>query len=48
MPSELNSVFLVNSESEAIELAALLARLYTKNHDLLSLRGSYFGFTHLV
>lgn len=46
--SNYNSVFLVNSESEAFELAFLMARLFTQKTDLLTLRGSYFGFTHLV
>lgn len=36
-------VHLVNSGAEAIDLAVLVARLYTGHHDLLTLRHSYHG-----
>lgn len=36
-------VHLVNSGSEAIDLAMLLARLYTKNFDLIAMRNSFHG-----
>lgn len=38
-------VYLVNSGTEANDLATLLARLYTGNHDVISLQGSYHGYS---
>lgn len=47
-PSYLDACYLVSSESEATELAVLLARLSSRQFDLVTLRGSYFGFTHMA
>jgi len=43
MPDPLNVVFLVNSASEANELALRLARAATGGHDLIVLEGAYHG-----
>lgn len=43
LPGELNVVYFVNSGSEANDLAILLARLYTKNHDIITLKNGYHG-----
>ena len=42
-PDEDYVVHFVNSGAEAVDLAILLARLYTGHHELLSLRGAYHG-----
>ena len=42
-PSRLSNIFLCNSGSEANELAILLAKLYTKANDVISLKNSYHG-----
>ncbi|XP_038223332.1 alanine--glyoxylate aminotransferase 2, mitochondrial [Zerene cesonia] len=44
-PGDLKVVYLVNSGSEANDLATLLARAYTGNHDIVSLQGSYHGYS---
>ncbi|PBC32658.1 Alanine--glyoxylate aminotransferase 2 [Apis cerana cerana] len=44
--SKLRVVYLTNSGSEANELAFLMARLYTRNHNIISLRNSYHGTTY--
>lgn len=36
-------VYLVNSGTEANDLAVLLAKLYTGNHNIISLQDSYHG-----
>ncbi|KAF8822739.1 putative Alanine--glyoxylate aminotransferase 2-like protein 1, partial [Cardiosporidium cionae] len=38
-------VYFLNSGSEATELALLLARAYTRNFDIIGLRGCYHGMT---
>uniref|UniRef100_A0A8C5AVF8 Alanine--glyoxylate aminotransferase 2, mitochondrial n=1 Tax=Gadus morhua TaxID=8049 RepID=A0A8C5AVF8_GADMO len=43
LPDPLKVVYLTNSGSEANDLAMLMARLHTGNHDMISLRGSYHG-----
>ena len=43
MPGELKVCYLVNSGSEANDLALLMARAYTGNYDVISLRNSYHG-----
>lgn len=43
MPEELSVVYLVNSGSEATELAFLMARLYTGAHEIISIRNGYHG-----
>ncbi|XP_050204725.1 alanine--glyoxylate aminotransferase 2 homolog 1, mitochondrial-like isoform X2 [Mercurialis annua] len=43
MPANLKSVFFVNSGSEACELATLMARLYTGNLQMISMRNSFHG-----
>jgi 4-aminobutyrate aminotransferase-like enzyme/Ser/Thr protein kinase RdoA (MazF antagonist) len=48
LPAELDSIFLVNSGSEAVELALQLARCYTARHDVVALEGMYHGWTKEV
>ena len=43
--SFLQVAYFVNSGSEANDMAILLARLYTGNHDLIALRNGYHGIT---
>lgn len=43
MPGELKICYFVNSGSEANDLALLMARAYTQNYDLISLRNAYHG-----
>jgi alanine-glyoxylate transaminase/(R)-3-amino-2-methylpropionate-pyruvate transaminase len=43
MPGELSVCYLVNSGSEANDLALLMARLYTGNYDMIALRNAYHG-----
>lgn len=43
MPGNLKVVFFVNSGTEANELAMMMARLYTGNHDMISVRNGYHG-----
>lgn len=43
LPKDLNCVYFVNSGSEANDLAMTMARLYTGNHDIISLRNAYHG-----
>ncbi|KAK7792660.1 hypothetical protein R5R35_005118 [Gryllus longicercus] len=45
LPENLKVVYFVNSGSEATDLAILLARLYSKNYDIISLRNSYHGMS---
>lgn len=42
-PADDYVVHFVNSGAEAVDLAILLARLYTGRHEILSLRGAYHG-----
>ena len=42
-PAEDYVVHFVNSGAEAIDIATLVARLYTGNHDILTLRSAYHG-----
>ncbi|XP_047502958.1 alanine--glyoxylate aminotransferase 2, mitochondrial-like [Penaeus chinensis] len=43
LPGDLKVVYFVNSGSEANDLAMLMARLYTGNFDIISLRNAYHG-----
>jgi alanine-glyoxylate transaminase/(R)-3-amino-2-methylpropionate-pyruvate transaminase len=43
MPGNLKVCYFVNSGSEANDLAILMARLYTGNHDIIALRNCYHG-----
>jgi alanine-glyoxylate transaminase/(R)-3-amino-2-methylpropionate-pyruvate transaminase len=43
MPGNLKVVYFVNSGSEANDLAVLMARAYTGNFDVISLRNGYHG-----
>jgi alanine-glyoxylate transaminase/(R)-3-amino-2-methylpropionate-pyruvate transaminase len=43
MPDGLNVTYFVNSGSEANDLAIMMARLYTGNHDVIALRNAYHG-----
>jgi 4-aminobutyrate aminotransferase-like enzyme/Ser/Thr protein kinase RdoA (MazF antagonist) len=44
-PASLDTVFLVNTGSEATELALRLARCVTARQDVLAVRGAYHGWT---
>eukprot|EP01130_Rhizamoeba_saxonica_P009271 TRINITY_DN3766_c0_g1_i1.p1 TRINITY_DN3766_c0_g1~~TRINITY_DN3766_c0_g1_i1.p1 ORF type:complete len:477 (-),score=109.15 TRINITY_DN3766_c0_g1_i1:13-1443(-) len=46
LPDHLSVVHLVNSGSEANDLALLMARLYTGNTDYIALRNAYHGMSH--
>lgn len=48
MPGNLKVVFMVNSGSEANDLAILLARSYTKRYDIVGLRNGFHGMTSQV
>ncbi|CAO1403837.1 unnamed protein product [Diamesa tonsa] len=43
MPGDLKVVYFVNSGSEANDMAILMARLYTKNHEIITLKNAYHG-----
>ncbi|XP_054570301.1 alanine--glyoxylate aminotransferase 2, mitochondrial isoform X2 [Eptesicus fuscus] len=43
LPEPLKVIFLMNSGSEANDLAMLMARAHTKNTDIISFRGAYHG-----
>ena len=43
MPGDLKACYFVNSGSEANDLAVLMARAYTGNYDMVSLRNAYHG-----
>jgi alanine-glyoxylate transaminase/(R)-3-amino-2-methylpropionate-pyruvate transaminase len=43
LPEGLDCVYFTNSGSEANDLAILMARAYTKNYDVIALRGGYHG-----
>lgn len=47
LPSGLDQVFLVNSGSEAVDLALRIARASTGRHDVLAVREAYHGWTDL-
>lgn len=46
MPGDLKVVYFVNSGSEANDLAILMARAYTGNFDIISLKNSYHGMSY--
>ncbi|MBX7183427.1 MAG: aspartate aminotransferase family protein [Bacteroidia bacterium] len=46
LPSNLQSVYFVNSGAEAIDGALKLAKRYTKRTELISFKNSYHGSTH--
>jgi 4-aminobutyrate aminotransferase-like enzyme/Ser/Thr protein kinase RdoA (MazF antagonist) len=48
LPAELDVVFLVNSGSEAADLALQLGQVFTGRKDLIALRGGYHGWTGAV
>jgi 4-aminobutyrate aminotransferase-like enzyme/Ser/Thr protein kinase RdoA (MazF antagonist) len=48
LPAELDTVFLVNSGSEACDLAVQLARVHTARQDMVVLAGAYHGWTSAV
>ena len=48
LPEPLTVGFLVNSGSEANELAVRLARSYTGNHDMAVIEGAYHGHTGML
>ncbi|XP_028604636.2 alanine--glyoxylate aminotransferase 2, mitochondrial isoform X1 [Podarcis muralis] len=43
LPAPLKVIFLTNSGSEANDLAMLMARVFTRNSDIIGLRGGYHG-----
>ncbi len=43
MPKHLSAVYFVNSGSEANDLAMLMARVYTNNFEMITLRNGYHG-----
>lgn len=45
LPPQLDRVFLVNSGSEALELALQLTRRFTERRDVVALEGAYHGWT---
>ncbi|XP_031849429.1 alanine--glyoxylate aminotransferase 2, mitochondrial [Nomia melanderi] len=45
-PGKLKVVYLTNSGSEANELAFLMARVYTRNNNIISLKNGYHGATY--
>ncbi|XP_055314202.1 alanine--glyoxylate aminotransferase 2, mitochondrial isoform X3 [Sitodiplosis mosellana] len=45
LPGDLKVAYLVNSGSEANDLALLLARLYTGNYEMLSIQNCYHGMS---
>ena len=44
-PEPLKCVYFVNSGTEANDMAMMMARLYTGNHELLSFRNAYHGMS---
>ncbi|XP_066256543.1 alanine--glyoxylate aminotransferase 2, mitochondrial [Euwallacea similis] len=46
LPDGLKVIYLVNSGSEANDLAILMARCYTRNHEIISLKNCYHGMTY--
>jgi len=46
LPSHLNTVYYVNSGSEAIEGALKLAKRFTGRHEIISFKNAYHGSTH--
>ena len=43
LPKELDCIYLVNSGSEAVELAIKMAKLFTGRQEVISLKNSYHG-----
>ena len=43
MPPGLDVTYFANSGSEANDLAVLMARAFTGNHDVIALRNGYHG-----
>ncbi len=48
LPPEIDRVFVVNSGSEALDLAVQLGRVYTGRRDLAAIFGAYHGWTESV
>ncbi|CAH0772284.1 unnamed protein product [Bemisia tabaci] len=48
LPGDLKVVYFVNSGSEANDLAMMMARLYTKNFDIVSFRNAYHGMSPYI
>ena len=45
LPEKLDTVFFVNSGSEANELAIRLAKIYTNNNKIIAMENGYHGNT---
>lgn len=45
MPDHLSMVYFVNSGAEANDLAMLMARVYTENFEIITLRNGYHGMS---
>lgn len=45
MPGNLKVAYFVNSGTEANEMALLMARLYSRNYDIIALRNAYHGIS---
>jgi alanine-glyoxylate transaminase/(R)-3-amino-2-methylpropionate-pyruvate transaminase len=46
LPPTLDTLYFVNSGSEANDLALLMARMHTGNHDMIALRNCYHGMSY--
>ena len=46
LPDSLNSVYFVNSGSEAVDTALKLAKRHTRKHKIISFKNAYHGSTH--
>src|SRR3989338_7560752 len=48
LPPELSVIYLVNSGSEANDLAMMMARLHTGSYDIVGLRNCYHGMSYNI
>ncbi len=48
LPESLNSVYYVNSGSEAVETGVKLAKRYTGRYEIVAFKNAYHGSTHLA
>ena len=45
LPPSLSCIYFVNSGTEANDMAMMMARLYTQNYDIITLRNAYHGLS---